>query len=254
MTQIDIIHTPCRKCVFAQYKNNTQTGCALNYIQAYKNIDGIEILEVYDDEKEFFVVNKKKCIGYREESWFKKFDNANTLQDKIKIYNDHNHIDYLLTINLNNLSRKDIEILFNQINRLSIKPSQLILVRYPKRLEDSEDYPYEWIKSLIDNSDIDFKWRIQTVVDSTVTYSMMLNNIVSVNKKYRFVVSIDQFNNDLSSVIDYANDMVYKQLKTFIVIANKNLSTIIFPSAVYRYSLFMENHNILENRDNYIIV
>ena len=33
MTKIDIIHTPCKDCIFAEYDGDTQTSCALNKLE-----------------------------------------------------------------------------------------------------------------------------------------------------------------------------------------------------------------------------
>ena len=62
MSTINAVHTPCKNCVFAIYDNITQTNCALHYLDIYRDKD-IEILEAYDNDKEFYIINNKKCIG-----------------------------------------------------------------------------------------------------------------------------------------------------------------------------------------------
>lgn len=45
--------TSCKECIFAIYENDTQTGCTANKIEQYKD----KIIEAYDEDREFFVVN-----------------------------------------------------------------------------------------------------------------------------------------------------------------------------------------------------
>lgn len=254
--QINLIHTPCKKCSFAIYEDKTQTDCALNYLDAFRQMDGVQVLEVYDNDQEFYVVNNKKCIGYREEKWFKQYSESFiALKDKIKIYQEHNHIDYLLSINLQTLTRDDLVSILDQIYHLQIKPQILILVRYPPTTkENNKIFEYEYLKNQFDKYAFKFTWKIQTVVDPKITYGFMLHNIISTNKQNRFVASIDKNNNDIEKVINYTNDLVYNKMDTFEIISNSDKSTIIFPSIVYRYAMFMEKKNILEDNNKYQII
>ena len=57
--------TPCRDCVFAKYDGETQTGClAGDRVDKFREA-GVEVLEAYDDEKEFFIIKDKVCLYYR---------------------------------------------------------------------------------------------------------------------------------------------------------------------------------------------
>ena len=103
MQRIDTVHTPCKNCVFAEYDNKTQIGCHLDYIDRFKQ-SNIDIIEAWDEEKEFYIINKKKCVGYRENKWFasKGLGDA-TLDAKIEFFNKNNFLHYLLIINTNYL-------------------------------------------------------------------------------------------------------------------------------------------------------
>lgn len=250
---INAIHTPCKNCSFAIYEDKTQTNCALEYLAVY-NRNNQEVLEVYDDEKEFFVINNKKCPGYRESKWFDSLsENTDTLEDKIAVYHKYNYIDYLLVINLLVLTRQQFIDLCEQISKLSIKPKKIILVRYPPS-SGIDTFPYEYLKENIEKYLIGTAWRIQTVVDPSISYEFMLQNITSVNKKHRFIASINGFNKSVSDIIIHANDTVTKKLQSFMIISNSEKSCFIFSSAVYRYSMFMDNKNILLDETNYSII
>ena len=68
------IHTSCKNCVFANYTADglVQSGCKLGKIQDYKKA-GIDILDVYDDELQFSVINGRVCLFYRNEEVMEQY-------------------------------------------------------------------------------------------------------------------------------------------------------------------------------------
>lgn len=67
------IHTSCKDCVFATYDEDTQTGCRAGRLDKYRQ-NGSDIIEAFDNEKEFFVINKKLCNLNRDRNseWAQK--------------------------------------------------------------------------------------------------------------------------------------------------------------------------------------
>lgn len=63
---------PCKNCVFAVYEEDTQTSCKHDRIRLFEEI-GAEIIEAYDNDKEFFVIKNRKCNLYREPAWGKQY-------------------------------------------------------------------------------------------------------------------------------------------------------------------------------------
>jgi hypothetical protein len=61
-------HTSCKDCVWAIYRDNTQILCDKNLLKKYEKLN-VSIREVYDDEKEFYVIEGRKCIFYRNKDW-----------------------------------------------------------------------------------------------------------------------------------------------------------------------------------------
>lgn len=61
-------HTSCKDCIFAEFRDNTQTGCRLGMIDKYKQ-HGIAVEECYDEEKEFFVIPNRMCMKKRNKGW-----------------------------------------------------------------------------------------------------------------------------------------------------------------------------------------
>lgn len=251
MSKINPIHTCCKRCVFAEYESITQVSCAIKYLEKYKDM-GTEILEAYDNDAEFYILNNKKCIGYREEKYFVKVGLIDSnIQDKINYVLDNNKLSYLMTINLAEYTSETFKELGLELSKISIKPKKIIFVRYshlPKIFE------YDVIINFLKDSNIDCEWRIQTMLDDTVEYSTILNNIINLNKSFRFVLSINKPGNSIGEIIDLGNRLVYNELKTFDIISNKSYSCYLFSSAVYRYNYITNNQNLLDNTSRYLYI
>lgn len=71
------METPCKDCYWADYYNTTQVGCKLGKLEKFRAA-GYEILECYDQDKEFYVI-KAICPFFRTQEW------ANKIQDDIKL-------------------------------------------------------------------------------------------------------------------------------------------------------------------------
>lgn len=63
------IHTVCKDCVFADYKDGTitQSGCKLGRIEKF----GDKVVEAEDHDKEFYIINGRVCNAFRHitSSW-----------------------------------------------------------------------------------------------------------------------------------------------------------------------------------------
>jgi hypothetical protein len=249
---INPIHTPCKNCVFASYEDKTQHGCALTYLDIYRK-KHIEILEAYDEEKEFYIVNGKKCIGYREPKWFASMNMTNaTLEDKIIKYNELNEIDYLAIIDLKAFDKKKLEQTLKDLNDSIVKPKKIIIFRYLDQ-QNSADFHYSNIQEIIENNKISYAWRMQTILDDSLTQEDVLKSTVGLNSKYRFIYYIKDYSKDVSQIIDKANNIVHKELESFNILSNADKTNILFSTAVYRYAKF-HDENILSNNDNYKII
>jgi hypothetical protein len=250
MSQINKVHTPCKDCVFSIYEDITQTDCHLKYIDKYRD-KNIEILEAYDNEKEFYVINGKKCIGYRESKWFKQFGLENSpIQDKVNKFTELNHLSYMIVIDLKYFTLKHFNHLIEEVKKISISPEKIIFIRY----QDNKDFTYDIIKNLLDKIKLGCKWRIQTMVDNSLDNKDILHNCINLNKQHRFILSINKPANNIYKIIDKANYIVYEDLDQFNVISNKDKTALIFSAPSYRWSIVVEKINILDDDNNYQII
>lgn len=244
------IHTCCKQCVFAKYENNTQTNCLLDYIDKYRN-KNIEILEAYDEEKEFYIINDKKCIGYRENKWFDRYDlSDDSIETKIALYHQYNKIDYLVVVNLQQFDVISLDRMFSELCNNKTQPQKIILVRYK---DEKLSFNYSAIESVIKKYNISYPWRIQTMLDNSISYEAVLHNITAINQKYRFILSLSAPTETFSYLIDEANRIVHKDLDQFTVLSNPAKTAIMYSGAVYRFGI-VHNQNILQEDSKYTIL
>lgn len=246
---ISAIHTPCKQCAFAQYDNKTQTGCHLGYIEIYKN-NNEEIIEAYDEESEFFVINNKKCIGYRENAWFEKREvNIDSMEDKLAKYQESNYAHYIAVIDLKKLDMNQLHDICKNLMSCQVKPQKIILIRYK---DENKKFAYKDIEDTFKNTNICCSWRIQTILDEDMPYQYILYDIVKNNKSLRFLLTTGS-NDDFNTIINYANNRVYSELKNFCVCGNESKTTLLYSSTVLRHA-FETGKDLINDPQLYEII
>jgi hypothetical protein len=242
---ISAIHTSCKNCVFAEYSGITQYNCLMGLIDQYKD-KSVEVLEVYDTEKEFYVINNKKCSAYKEPQYFKSRNLEDiTIEEKIQYVKNLMKINYVGVINLMNFSLDNLSHIISTLEIAQVKPKKIILVRYNTQ---GKDYAYNKIKNILDQHNLS-NWTIKTVLDPEDSYETVLHNIINTSKKNNFILSINHNFTNLLSIIEQAQNIVYKDFGFFNYITNQDKGTIIFNGAVYRMNIFY-GIDILKLEDN----
>jgi hypothetical protein len=247
--QIDVIHTPCKSCSFAVYDKDTQTDCYLDLISKFRN-KNIEILEVYDENKEFFVINKKKCFAHKEEGYFKsrKLENC-SIEEKASYVREKLRLNYHLIVHLNSHKPKDLIKLAQKISNLTIKPSLLHIVRYK---EEHKSYPFKIITKFINSCNIQ-NWKIKTVLNPATEYLDVVHEIITENKNCKFMLSVMENYKDIDHIINYAQETIYESLSTFIVVSNLEKNSLLFNTDVYRFGL-KTGVDILSDTEKFTII
>lgn len=248
MTTISTIHTTCKKCIFSIYNNITQVGCALNYIERFKE-KKIEIVEAYDEEKEFYIINEKKCIGYRENSWIETHNLVNAKQEEIlDKYYTLNNISYISIIDTKNLSLDELISILNNLNSQKILPYKIFIIRHLT----NTDLEFDKLKDTLDL--LQCHWKVQTCVDEEAPLEYFIGAAISLSsKKARFTMIIDEYTNQISNIVNTANDIVNNKLDSFIVLSDKAKICKIFSSSAYKYAR-MNGENILKDDKQYKII
>ena len=248
---IDTIHTPCKNCVFAQYDNQTQTGCALNFLDKFHK-SNIEILEVYDNDKAFYVINKKKCLGYRENKWFNQYNLEDaSIEEKIAKFKEFNTLQYFVIIDLKYFTNlDDLASVCKNLMACSIKPQSIIFIRHRK--EALRDFTLSNIENLIKECKISCVWRVQSILDDTISDSSIINTILYTNTKHRFVALITGIINNTNVIIE-ANRIVHEDMDRIYLLSNPEHTCKVFGTLVYRYAK-KDDVDILSKTDDFIII
>lgn len=247
---ISKIHTSCKDCVFAIYEDKTQTDCSMGLIEKYKS-HNTTIIEAYDEEKEFYILNNRKCIGFRKNSWFDKFGDSLTLDQKKDKVTEQFKIKYILFIDLKLFDMDKLTQLFNDINQLVVKPSKIILVRYNYT---NKIFDYETIKDMLEKSNLNCPWRLQTMLDETVGIKSVLSNTISTNQQYKYICYLKDYTPAINKIVDKANRSIFEDLSAFVVISDVAYTAYMFLGLVYRYVWFTEQKDILEHTDSFMVV
>jgi len=131
--QINQIHTPCKNCVFAEYETKqtehgeveSQVGCYAGMLDKFREDEDIEILEVFDNEKEFFVINDVRCHGARSEKWKDK----NFIQgfDLVEIMKAEWKLPYHAIVI--NLEEHDVIKTLNSLIKQRVRPKALTVIQ-----------------------------------------------------------------------------------------------------------------------------
>jgi len=239
MSKIDKIHTPCKECIFAVYKGDTQASCYLGVLEKIKATEHLEVLEVYDEDKEFYVVNKTKCPYFRKELKEK------TVEDRAKEVKDQTHLNYLLLVNAKpDMDLEEIRNILLEIKKASIKPRGILLIIYSESLSghSNEDY-----LKIIRESEVGCEWRITKVLDADTPFIYTLHHQANMMAdKNMVILSVDGDYTKMVDMVEMANDLVFNQFKTFHLISNENKETLLFSSVMYR-SAIQHGVDILES-------
>lgn len=180
------IHTACKNCIFAEYEGKTQMDCRLGKIEKFEENNN-DIIEVFDEEKEFYVIDGRKCQFFRTNDWMKNnidvCDAPNTIEDllnkEVQI-----GVDILLLVK-EGQTFDDIKTSLLSIEKSTIKPESVIIVlqnvyhpRYP--------IDREWIKS-----NITIPYSVEYVVPKT-TIEKCINLASKRSSKYYLCVLAGQ--------------------------------------------------------------
>lgn len=238
MTKINIIHTPCKDCVFAVYRDKTQIECLTNRLEIFKQ-NGVEIIEAYDDSLEFYVINGKKCLCYRTKEWLEKKDIHSAIEG-VTIVDQENQIKYISVIILEqNTTIQDIKnIVSSQMNQ-AITPKGFMIIRetynkYDLNVKEISDY----------FTTIHLPWRMQNFIDQDMSFNDRLRSIIKsapMDRYYYLIYPSKYINTDFAAKI---NSYVMQEKPFGCININGNL---FFSYLSFQYAKNIANIDILHD-------
>lgn len=250
MLELSKIHTPCKDCYFAVYENISQTGCNLGMLERYRNSENVEVLEAYDNDKEFYIINKKKCTGYKEEKYFAQRGMSESSLEERKIYvQNRQKMNYCFMLNGSNLTKEELKKILETLKLSEVHPATIqLLVR-----KLNNEILLE-LKDLFETSGLDSKWKISELQIAEENFKSVMHKFISIDNKHNFFLVSDGDTSNIDKLITYANDLVYGQFKRFIMITNQSKESVVFSKAVYRDAYTNHRIDIFQKTEEHIVI
>lgn len=159
---ISRLHTSCKNCIFAIYDGDTQTICQM------ARLHNEEVIEVYDDERKFNVINNVKCHYKRTKSWADKVK----IDDWKKRVLEENRIKYQVLIFLERYHTLEqlqhtIKSLLNQ----RLKPQHITVIKKPLSNINLSSI-HQYLKTL------EIPWKLQDVVNTNLNNLMLIDDAI----------------------------------------------------------------------------
>jgi len=203
------LHTSCRDCFYAIYEESekTQIGCHFNKLEKIKE-NGITITESFDEEKEFFVLEKHACMAYRTKS---SMIAANQdVQESMTLTRKQMSPKIAAVINVFSKDEEDLKKTIQQISDQDVQFYEVIFCV-------SSDIKPSEIISLMHKLNCTFKWNIKQIIDEYWLGSRAINVSVQNSKSTYFALFNSGFNIPKAFVKEI-DEAICDQMKRFIVL------------------------------------
>ena len=233
------LHTSCKDCLFAEYTEKTQSNCSLGMLSKLRQ-HNVEILDVYDEEKEFNIINNSKCVHKRTSSWIHAQDSLAVQKDQVK---EETHLRFHTLILLRPDSTfVEVEKTLRSLTEQLLKPEYITIVRPAENVIPPNQLT-KLCQSLCDNPTI--LWRVENIVqplDKVDVYKLILpfvkSNIYSI-----FYASFEVPNVFL---FDVSTKVVDGFAKFMMLLPNSAGNGLVGLKTVYKY--YMDRAGSLEEK------
>jgi hypothetical protein len=224
------IKTSCKNCAFAVYDGKTQKSCSFDRIGHF----GDSIVEAYDDQKEFYIINKF-CNYYRDKAWgYSEADKEKTKKESA--------LSFDVVFDCSNLSQEKIQNIIHSINSIDYYDKKVNFILLQLKINDRYDD--------INKEIIDIYPKLKRAVTVSICDSMssfMHQLLLKTKHTYHvFVKTNNQFDNNS---LYTANDLVNKELKKFLI-ADIGSDRVIRNLAYRSFYNFHNTVNYFENTDS----
>lgn len=174
--KINVISTTCKDCLFGKYDGKTQVGCELGRIEKIKEHPVYDLVEAYDEQKEFYVLNHHLCLHQRVSGWI--HDNK-SMDEMVREVKEEIKMNWGAILSLKNETTQDMSRVQQRLEEITnqTNPPKWIGV-----INQDVDLDVFWIIDYLNKKDI--KWSIESGQEHTRHYIDVLFNKF---KKDRFV-------------------------------------------------------------------
>ena len=208
---LTIVKTSCKNCIFAIYDKNTQYGCEHDRINKFKNLSTNLVIEAYDNDSNFFVINKF-CNFYRDKTtWNNGNVDINKVEEEAKITFD-------ILLNCDDIDDEYLEWLIQFVKEVNEYNSHdtrkaIIHIYHANNISKEQKQKVSSISKMIKGNN-----SINIYFDKNI----LDYHIVSKSKQsYHTCISKTQRPN--INVLSNVNEEINTNLKKLLVIKNNNV-------------------------------
>ncbi len=206
------IVTSCKECKFAIYDGKTQTGCEFDLFDKYRKA-GIEVLEAYDEDLEFNVIDRI-CVYSRHIS-------SKTTKEQVL---EQVKVKYQVIISLNDNDIDKFSICLDSILNQKIQPVHVTILK-PYGIDVE---PFKYTKMLMRSG---LQWRYEDCINPEFTEADLIDSSLDIVAMPYYVV-LRQYGKlpiDFSDKFDY---LVNKQFRIFSYMHFDNIE--VFPTIYHK--------------------
>ncbi len=203
------LHTSCKDCFYAIYEESgkTQTGCHFNKLEKLKN-NNINVVESYDNDKEFFVLEKHACMAYRTKSSMIAANQS--IEESMQLTRKQMSPKITAVINVTDKNKDGLKKTIEQISNQDVKFYEVIFC-ISGNIKPSQ------IISAINELKCEFKWNIKQILDEYWLGSRAINLSVQKSKSTYFATFNVGFDIPKTFVKEI-DEAICDQMKRFIVL------------------------------------
>jgi len=179
-SQINKKHTPCKGCGFGVYDGKTQTGCELSMLDKLKEQDeDVEILDAYDNDLEFFIVNNKYCHVKRGQDWIEQVPEEKRLE---QIEKELKYIDYQVIIIADD-DEANTQKTLDSVTEQTVAPGHITILRKVNSMVRPSNFNKMLVKA-------GRPWRVQNAVNPGLPVASIIDLVLDV-RRHKFCCVID---------------------------------------------------------------
>lgn len=196
----------CKNCIFAEYDGDTQTGCAFNIIDKVKRYTDKEVLEAYDEEKNFYVIKDFVCPYQRGKVWQDSREDNNYKE----IAESEVYMKWSAFLWVNQSSIREVKSYIGQLMSQDVPPSAIVVICNfdPEKI----DTLLPWMQNL------NIKWFVQNTKDISLNRTHIDIAFDKLRQhKYRFYCVFD-INHPTKHIYRLIHDYVFDKLQPFFIV------------------------------------
>ena len=206
------ISTSCKNCCFAEYQGKTQTGCKLDRLKKYEQLEGATVVEAFDDDKEFYVIKNKICVYYRNNEFINELELGNDEDILRRVKSELKAPYHMLVMFRENDTQAELERCVESAAHQKIKPKVFTVInKFNTNVEASQ------IMQIVNHHGFDY-WRVQNAANLEFEWDRDLVDLSydSTKKhKYLFYAAFEAIEGIPPTFSEEIHDAMYEDLQSF---------------------------------------